>query len=77
MALLEVVYRTLPGKPAAYNNGLLSINYGLLWGIVAYCFRLLGFPGTSIFQLFGVYCKRDILGFPGMSILNLALLSSC
>ena len=27
------------------NNGLLSINCGLLWGIGACCFGLLGFPG--------------------------------
>ena len=36
----------VPGKPVAYNNGLLSINYGLLWGIVACNFRLLGVPCT-------------------------------
>ena len=29
--------RKLPGKPVAYNYELLSVNYGLLWGIVA-CF---------------------------------------
>ena len=34
----------VPGKPVAYNNGLLSINYGLLWSIVACCFELLGVP---------------------------------
>ena len=26
---------SLPGKPVAYNYGLLWIYYGLLWGIVA------------------------------------------
>ena len=36
----------------AYTYGLLSINYGLLWGIVAYSVRLLGFPGTSFLLLF-------------------------
>ena len=30
----------------ACNYGLLSMNYGLLWGIVAYYFGLLGFPGS-------------------------------
>ena len=29
----------------AYNYGLRSINYGLLWGIVASDFGLLGVPG--------------------------------
>ena len=29
----------------AYNYGLLPVNYGLLWGIVACCFRRLGVPG--------------------------------
>ena len=28
------------------NHGPLSMNYGLLYGIVAYHFWLLGFPGT-------------------------------
>ena len=37
----------LPGKPVAYNYGLLSINYGLLWGIVASFFGLLGVPGKG------------------------------
>ena len=35
----------IPGKPVGYHFGLLSINYGLLWGLVVCCFRLLGFPG--------------------------------
>ena len=29
----------------AYNYGLLSVNYGLLWSIVACYFGLLGVPG--------------------------------
>ena len=29
----------------AFYSGLLSVNYGLLWGIVAYYFGLLGVPG--------------------------------
>ena len=34
-------------NPVANNNGLLSINYGLLWGMVACYFGLLGFPGPK------------------------------
>ena len=30
----------------AYNYGLLSVYYGLLWGIVAHYFGLLGAPGS-------------------------------
>ena len=30
----------LPGEPVAHNCGLLKINVGLLWGIVACCFQL-------------------------------------
>ena len=37
---------TKPGKPVACNYGLLWLIYGLLWGLVACCFRLLGVPGT-------------------------------
>ena len=44
--VLEAVFKWQPGKPVACNNGLLSINYGLLYGIVACYFRLLGVPGT-------------------------------
>ena len=33
-----------PGKPVACNYGLLSVNYGLLWSIVAYFLGLLGVP---------------------------------
>ena len=29
------VVKYQPGKPVGYNSRLLSINYGLLWGIVA------------------------------------------
>ena len=36
---------TQPGTPEAYNSGLRSIIYGLLWGIVDCCFRPLGFLG--------------------------------
>ena len=37
----------LPGKPVACNYGLLSINHGLLWGMVANYFGLLGFSGMA------------------------------
>ena len=33
----------------AYNYGLLSVNYGLLYGIVAWFFGLLGVPGSIIY----------------------------
>ena len=32
----------------AQNYGLLSVKNGLLWGIVAYNFRLLGVPGNYL-----------------------------
>ena len=41
-----------PEKPVAYNNGLFSMHCGLLWGIVACYFGLLGFPGSSFFVFF-------------------------
>ena len=34
-----------PGKPVACNLGLLRLKNGLLYGIVACHFGLLGFPG--------------------------------
>ena len=34
-----------PGKLVGCNSGLLWLLYGLLWGIVAYYFGLLGVPG--------------------------------
>ena len=39
--------QALPGKPVGSNNRPLSINYELLWGIVAHYFGLLGFPGRA------------------------------
>ena len=39
-------FNYVPGKPVAYNSGLLSMDYGLLWGIVASYFGLLGLPGA-------------------------------
>ena len=34
----------VPGKPVAYSNGLDSLNYGLLWSIVACGLSPLGNP---------------------------------
>ena len=51
-----VTLKHLPGKPGAYNYGLLSVNSGLLWGIVACYFGLLGFPG--FFGFFGLQQSR-------------------
>ena len=45
MSLLNMALLSIPGKPVACNHGLLSVNYGLLWGIVASYFGLLGVPG--------------------------------
>ena len=39
-----LVIKPQPGEPAAHNSGLLETNKGLLWGIVAYYFQLLGCP---------------------------------
>ena len=36
---------SLPEKPTADNCGLLSINSGLFWGILANYLGQLGFPG--------------------------------
>ena len=47
-------WQLLSGKPVDCNYWLLSINYGLLGGIVACCFRLLGFPA-------GVYRESQLL----------------
>ena len=43
-AVARAAPKILPAKPVAYDYGLLSIQYGLLSGMVAYHFRLLGFP---------------------------------
>ena len=67
----------LPGKPAAYNSELLWFIYGLLWGIVACCFGLLGVPGKTCCarlclttgQLWGlVACFVELLGFPHLQV---------
>ena len=44
---LQIVLRSLPAKPVAHEYGLLSIIIGLLYGIVAYSFGLLGFLGRT------------------------------
>ena len=43
--------KSLPGKPVAYNRRLLWLVYGLLHGIVACHFRLLGVPGHFIIDI--------------------------
>ena len=47
----------LPGKPGC-NNGLLSINSGLLQGVMAYYVGVLGFPGRSFCNSFHLESKR-------------------
>ena len=54
--------QSLPGTPVACNLGLRSINCGLLWGIVASYFGLLGFPGR---QRKPTQTNRDYLGPSG------------
>ena len=56
----------LPGKPVAYNYGLLWLIYGLLWGIVANCFWLLGVP----FSLFRVACPTVFQHFVRCTLLG-------
>ena len=46
-----MLMKSLLGKPVAYSYGLLSVHYGLLGGMVACYFVLLGFrlgPVTSL-----------------------------
>ena len=38
----------LPGKPAAYNYGLVCLNDGLLWDVVAYCSVLLAYLAFQV-----------------------------
>ena len=45
----------IPGKPVAYNDRLFSINKGLLYGIVACCFGLLGVPGRILYSVLGLW----------------------
>ena len=56
----------------AYSYGLLSVNYGLLWNIVASYFGLLGCPGTVLFKGFS---KRKTLSttsaFDGLPLRSL------
>ena len=48
---IEVLHHEChPGKPVAHNYGQLSVNNGLLRGIVACYFGLLGVPGLSHFS---------------------------
>ena len=41
----------IPGKPVVCNSGLLWLIYGLLWGIVACCFRLPAFQVVLVSQV--------------------------
>ena len=47
--------RLITGKPVDCNCGLLSINYGLRCGIVAFHFGLLGFPARDHSGPLGVH----------------------
>ena len=40
-----------PNKEVASNYWRLAVNYGLLWGMVAQHFELVGFPGNMFFGL--------------------------
>ena len=42
------IYNILPGKPVDHNLGLLCLDNGLLWAILACHFGLLGIPGIYI-----------------------------
>ena len=44
----------IPGKPVAYNCGLLWLTYGLLYDIVACDFGLLGVPGGPLRAIMGL-----------------------
>ena len=61
----------LPGKPAAHNHGLLCLNKGLLYGILACCF---GLPGLAFqvllkfrhFRVFDVFANAAFWQLPGV-----------
>ena len=55
------LHAALPRKPVACNQGLFSINYVLLWGMVAHHFRLLGFLGRP--QLRATYVQVGSLAW--------------
>ena len=50
----------------ACNYGLLWIIHGLLWGVVAFYFRLLGVPGNH--QFHGGPSQTKALGTPGVGL---------
>ena len=65
----QMFHKVPPGKPVACNYGLLSLNNGLLWGIVAVYFGLLGCglvsPNNGL--LWGIVaCCFGLLGFPAI-----------
>ena len=51
-------------KARGHNLGLLCLNAGLLWGTMASCFGLLGFPGrfqvSEITAVSGIWSHNDI-----------------
>ena len=63
----RILQLLLPRKPVAYNSGLLSMNYRLLWDIVAYFFRLLGVPGGFSSRVRIASSYRPGLHLPGIS----------
>ena len=54
----------------AFDSGLPSITYGLLWGMVAFDFGQLGFPGSGYLKL------QPTTGAPNDDI-NTGILQSC
>ena len=50
-------WQLVPGKPVAHNYKLRSMDYGLLWGIVAHDFGLLGFPGIWVWDPMTPSCR--------------------
>ena len=54
----------MTGKTVAHALGLLSVDYGLLLGIMACHFCLLGFPGSSGYHLFSLVWPSHFPGEP-------------
>ena len=52
----------IPGQPIAISCGQRSTNCHLLWGMVAQCFGLLGFPGRRFVHVAGPYHTGDANG---------------
>ena len=60
------MFKGVPAKPAAYSYGLLSVNDGLLWGIVACYFGLLWLLYGLLWGIVAYYFR--LLGVPGRSL---------